>query len=65
MKKYKGYVRETYEYEIEVEAEDAAEAIIKLKELYADDSDESDGIFLAQANTFLRVDFSLRRGKQN
>lgn len=65
MKKYRGYVREIYEYEKEVEAEDSAEAILKLKEFYNDDSGENDGIFLAQSNTFLRAEFSLRRGKSS
>lgn len=61
MKKYKGFVREIYEYEIEVDGEDA---ITSLKEFYKDPI-KGNGIFLADANSLLRVDFSLRRGKQN
>lgn len=64
MKKYKGYVREIYEYEIEVEAEDGADAVSKLKEFYNHPT-KGDGIFVADANSFLRADFSLRRGQQN
>lgn len=64
MKKYKGFVREIYEYEVDVEGEDGADAITNLKEFYRDPV-KGDGIFLADANSLLRVDFSLRRGKQS
>ncbi|WP_320958993.1 hypothetical protein [Hungatella effluvii] len=59
-KKYKGIVREIYEYEIPIEAEAGAEAISKLKEIYNHPT-KGDGIFLADGNSFLRADFSLRR----
>lgn len=65
MKEYKGFVREIYEYEIPIEAENSAEAITKLKEFYNDDTGKNDGIFLAYAYTLLRSEFSLRRGKPN
>ena len=37
MAKYKGVVREIYEYEIEIEAKDGGEAMEYLKEVYNDD----------------------------
>ena len=63
MAKYRGVIREIYEYEIDIDAEDGAEAISKLKEFYADDSEDNDGIFLADAGSYLRAEFSLRRGR--
>lgn len=60
LKKYKGIVREIYEYEIPIEAENGAEAICKLKDFYNHPT-KGDGIFLADGNSFLRADFSLRR----
>lgn len=60
LKKYKGTVREIYEYEIPIEAEDGAEAISKLKDFYNHPT-KGEGIFLADGNSFLRADFSLRR----
>ena len=62
MKEYRGIVREIYEYEIPIEAEDGADAITKLKEFY-EHSTKGDGIFVADGNSFLRADFSLRGGK--
>lgn len=59
MHKYKGVVREIYEYKIDVDAEDGADAIAKLKELYSD-HENNDGIFIAESSTFLRAEFSLR-----
>ena len=60
MAKYKGVVREIYEYEIEIEAEDGGEAMEYLKEVYNDD-EKNEGIFVAYANSFLRAEFSLRK----
>lgn len=60
MRKYKGIVREIYEYEIPIDAEDGAEAISKLKKFYNHPT-KGDGIFLADGNSFLRADFSLRK----
>lgn len=62
MKEYKGIIREIYEYELPIEAEDEADAITKLKEFYEHPT-KGDGIFAADGNSFLRADFSLRRGK--
>ena len=59
MEKYRGIVREIYEYEVEIEAEDSADAIIELKRIYEDDSVE--GIFVAEASSYLRAEFSLRK----
>lgn len=64
MKEYRGFVREIYEYEIPIEAEDGAQAVNKLKEFYNHPT-KGDGIFVADANSFLRAEFSLRRGKRN
>ena len=58
MSKYKGIVREIYEYEIDIDAEDGAEAIEKLKRLH--DKDNTEGVFVADANTYLRAEYSLR-----
>lgn len=63
MAKYKGVIREIYEYEKDIDAEDSAEAISKLKEFYADDSGDNDGIFLADACSYIRAEFSLRKGR--
>lgn len=62
MKEYKGFVYEIYEYEIPINAEDGADAITKLKEFYNHPT-KGDGIFIADGISFLRADFSLRRGK--
>lgn len=62
MKEYKGVVREIYEYEIPINAEDGADAITRLKEFYNHPT-KGDGILVADGNSFLRVEFSLRRGK--
>lgn len=62
MKEYRGIVREIYEYEIPIEAEDGADAVSKLKEFYNHPT-KGDGIFVADANSFLRSVFSLRKGK--
>lgn len=62
MKEYKGIVREIYEYEIPINAEDGADAITKLKDFYNHPT-KGDGIFVADGNSFLRAGFSLRRGK--
>jgi len=59
MSKYKGIVREVYEYEIEINAEDGASAMTELKKVYEDPSVE--GVFVADACTYLRTEFSLRR----
>jgi hypothetical protein len=59
MEKYRGIVREIYEYEVEIEAEDSGFAITKLKKVYEDDSVE--GVFVAEASTYLRAEFSLRK----
>ena len=58
MSKYKGIVREIYEYEIDIDAEDGAEAIEKLKRLH--DKDNTEGVSVADANTYLRAEYSLR-----
>lgn len=58
MAKYKGIVREIYEYEIEIEAEDGGEAINMLKEKY---NNSEDGKFVADANSYLRAEYSLRK----
>ncbi len=50
MTKYKGVVREIYEYEIEIEAKDGSAAMEYLKEVYNDD-EKNEGIFVADANT--------------
>lgn len=60
MTKYKGVVREIYEYEIEIEAKDGSAAMEYLKEVYNDD-EKNEGIFVADANSFLRTEFSLRK----
>lgn len=61
MKKYKGIVRQIYEFEIDIEAEDGADAMFKLKDLYNKrDSDELEGIFSADGFSFLRAEFSLK-----
>lgn len=57
MPKYKGIVREIYEYEIEINAEDGADAMIKLKDAY---NNSTEGVFVADANTYLRAEYSLR-----
>lgn len=62
MKEYEGIVREIYEYEIPINAENRADAITKLKEFHNHPT-KGDGIFVADANSFLRADFSLRRSK--
>lgn len=62
MAKYKGVVHEVYEYEVEVDAEDGAEAITKLKEIYNDDANNA-GVFVADATTLLRTEFALRSRK--
>lgn len=62
MKEYRGVVREIYEYEIPIEAENGADAVTKLKEFYNHPT-KGDGIFVADGGSFLRADFSLRRGK--
>lgn len=62
MKEYRSFVREIYEYEIPIEAENGADAINKLKEFYNHPT-KGDGIFTADGNSYLRTDFSLRRGK--
>ena len=51
MAKYKGVVREIYE--------DGGEAMEYLKEVYNDD-EKNEGIFVADANSFLRAEFSLK-----
>lgn len=58
MEKYKGIVREIYEYEIGIEAEDSGEAINKLKEKH---NNSEDGNFVADANSYLRAEYSLRK----
>lgn len=64
MNEYKGIIREIYEYELPIKAEDGAEAITKLKDFY-NDRDKNYGVFLADGNSFLRADFSLRRCRKN
>lgn len=58
MAKYKGVVIEIYQYEIEIDAEDSGSAFTKLKKIYEKNSVE--GVFVADANTYLRSEFSLR-----
>lgn len=58
MVNYKGIVREIYEYEVEIEAEDSGQAINKLKEKY---NNREDGKFIADSNSYLRAEYSLRR----
>ena len=58
MPRYKGIVREIYEYEVDVDAKDGGEAIKKLKNMY--DADNTNGVFVADACSYLRAEFSLR-----
>lgn len=63
MKKYRGIVREIYEYEFDVDAKDKESAIAKLKKYYGDDSIE--GVFLADGNSYSKAEFIVRRKKQS
>lgn len=56
--KYKGIVRDIYKYEIDVEAKNTDEAIHKLKELY--NSDEIEGVFVADGCSYEKSTFSLK-----
>lgn len=56
--KYKGIVRDVYKYEIEVEADNTDEAIRKLKEIH--DSDEIEGVFVADGYSYEKSTFSLK-----
>ena len=58
MAKYKGVLIEIYQYEIEIDAEDSGSAFTKLKKIYEENSVK--GVFVADANTYLRSEFSLR-----
>lgn len=55
----KGIVEDIYEFEIEIEASSTDEAIKKLKELR--NSNSVDGVFVADACTYKKSDFSLRK----
>lgn len=56
--KYKGIVRDVYKYEIEVEADNTDEAIRKLKGIR--DSDEIEGVFVADGCSYEKSTFSLK-----
>lgn len=56
MAKYRGIVREIYTYGFEVEADSREQAITKMKDFYNHPT-KGDGIFVADANSFSRVEF--------
>lgn len=60
MAKYRGIVRTIYEHEVDIDAEDYSEAIENLKNLY-NDNEKSEGLFVADAYSFLKAEFSLKK----
>lgn len=63
METYKIKVTETYVYNIEIEANDEKDALIKAKIAYKNNDSEFDGVFCADTTSFENVKFKILKGE--